>query len=216
MEELIAIASIVGVVIIGAMTPGPSFIVVAQISLSNTRAHGISAAVGMGLGALVFACLALLGLHIIFTQVVWLYAAFKVFGGLYLLYLGIKIWRSAKTDLISPGEDTSADKAANARAGQTLIRSFSYAFMTQISNPKAAIIYSGVFAVFLPSETSVWFPALLLPALLFVETGWYILVACALSAQASRNVYLKSKSWIDRIAGGLMGALGIKLMTSST
>ena len=211
MEEFIAIASIVGVIIIGAMTPGPSFIVVAQISLANSRAHGLSAALGMGLGALVFASLALLGLHIIFTQVVWLYTAFKVLGGLYLLYLGVKIWRGAKTPLGSSGNDANSDPRAN----QTLFRSFSYAFMTQISNPKAAIIYSGVFAVFLPSETSVWFPAILLPALLFVETGWYVLVACALSAQASRNIYLKSKSWIDRIAGGLMAGLGLKLMTSS-
>ncbi|MEH6632054.1 MAG: LysE family transporter [Halopseudomonas aestusnigri] len=212
MEELIAIASIVGVIIIGAMTPGPSFIVVAQISLSNSRTHGIAAAIGMGLGAIVFACLALLGLHLIFTKIVWLYAAFKIIGGLYLVYLGTKIWRGAKTALVSSDEATNE----NTKSKQTLFRSFSYAFMTQISNPKAALIYSGVFAVFLPEETSVWFPALLLPALLFVETGWYVLVACALSVKASRNVYLKSKSWIDRIAGGLMGALGFKLMTSTS
>ncbi|WP_120496771.1 LysE family translocator [Kiloniella sp. EL199] len=209
MNELLAIASIVGVIIIGAMTPGPSFLVVAQISLANSRSHGIAASIGMGLGALVFAGLALLGLHLVFTQVVWLYAAFKIFGGLYLLYLGIKIWRGAKNKLITKEE------GATPQAVQSLTRSFYIAFMTQISNPKAALIYSGVFAVFMPAETSIWFPALLLPALLFVETGWYVLVACALSAKASRQVYLKSKSWIDRIAGGLMGALGIKLLTSN-
>ncbi|WP_085902156.1 LysE family translocator [Kiloniella majae] len=210
MDELLAIASIVGVIIIGAMTPGPSFIVVAQISLANSRSHGIAAAVGMGLGALVFAGLALLGLHLLFMQVVWLYVAFKIFGGLYLLYLGIKIWRGAKNKLMSEEKGSTQPQA-----GQSLTRSFYIAFMTQISNPKAALIYSGVFAVFMPTETSIWFPTLLLPALLFVETGWYVLVACALSAKASRQIYLKSKSWIDRIAGGLMGALGIKLLTSS-
>ncbi|WP_421781499.1 LysE family translocator [Kiloniella litopenaei] len=210
MDELLAIASIVGVVIIGAMTPGPSFIVVAQISLVNSRSHGIAASIGMGLGALVFASLALLGLHLVFMQVVWLYVTFKIFGGIYLLYLGVKIWRGAKNKLIPEEEGI-----AKPQTGQSLARSFYTAFMTQISNPKAALIYSGVFAVFMPTDTSSWFSALLLPALLIVETGWYALVACALSAKASRQVYLKSKSWIDRIAGGLMGALGIKLLTSS-
>lgn len=210
MGELFAIASIVGVVIIGAMMPGPSFLVVARISLINSRAHGIAASVGMGLGALVFAGLALLGLHLIFTQVVWLYLSFKIFGGFYLLYLGIKIWRGAREKLVSEEEG-----ASQPQAGQSLMRSFYTAFITQISNPKAAIIYSGVFAVFMPAETSNWFPALLLPTLLFVETGWYVLVACALSAKASRQVYLKSKSLIDRTAGGLMGVLGIKLLTSN-
>ncbi|WP_417429446.1 LysE family translocator [Kiloniella sp.] len=210
MGELFAIASIVGVVIIGAMMPGPSFLVVARISLVNSRAHGIAASVGMGLGALVFASLALLGLHLIFTQVVWLYLSFKIFGGFYLLYLGIKIWRGAREKLVSEEEWTSQPQV-----GQSLMRSFYTAFITQISNPKAAIIYSGVFAVFMPAETSNWFPVLLLPTLLLVETGWYVLVACALSAKASRQVYLKSKSLIDRIAGGLMGVLGIKLLTSN-
>ena len=210
MGELFAIASIVGVVIIGAMMPGPSFLVVARISLVNSRAHGIAASVGMGLGALVFASLALLGLHLIFTQVVWLYLSFKIFGGFYLLYLGIKIWRGAREKLVSEEE-----WASQPQVGQSLMRSFYTAFITQISNPKAAIIYSGVFAVFMPAETSNWFPVLLLPTLLFVETGWYVLVACALSAKASRQVYLKSKSLIDRTAGGLMGVLGIKLLTSN-
>ena len=210
MGELFAIASIVGVVIIGAMMPGPSFLVVARISLVNSRAHGIAASVGMGLGALVFASLALLGLHLIFTQVVWLYLSFKIFGGFYLLYLGIKIWRGAREKLVSEEE-----WASQPQVGQSLMRSFYTAFITQISNPKAAIIYSGVFAVFMPAETSNWFPVLLLPTLLLVETGWYVLVACALSAKASRQVYLKSKSLIDRTAGGLMGVLGIKLLTSN-
>ncbi|WP_053005746.1 LysE family translocator [Kiloniella spongiae] len=112
-------------------------------------------------------------------------------------------------------ERQRAEGVSQPHSEQSLMRSFSYAFMTQINNPKAALIYSGVFAVFMPAETSIWFPALLLPALLFVETGWYVLVACALSVRASRQMYLKSKSWIDRIAGGLMGVLGIKLLTSN-
>ncbi|MFD2207378.1 LysE family translocator [Kiloniella antarctica] len=210
MNEVIAIISILGVLLIGAMTPGPSFIVVAQTALSNSRTHGISSAFGMGIGALIFASLALLGLHVVFTQVAWLYAGFKVLGGLYLLYLGIKIWCGAKNDLVAQSKNN------NTHTGQTLFRAFYYALITQISNPKAAIIYSGVFAVFLPSETSVWFPILLLPAIFAVETGWYLIVACALSIPMTRDVYLRAKNWIDRVAGGLMGALGVKLMMSDS
>ncbi|MCZ4282098.1 LysE family transporter [Kiloniella laminariae] len=213
MAEAIAIISILGVLAIGAITPGPSFILVAQISLSRSRSHGIAAAAGMGAGAIFFAILALLGLQLIFIEIDWLYAAFKVFGGLYLLYLGIRIWRGAKNTLM-PSADDPAFAAAGLTHKATCLRAFFYAFMTQISNPKAAIIYSGVFAVFLPAEISFWFPMVLLPAILLLETGWYLLVACALSAPVSRNIYLRAKCSIDRIAGSLMGLLGIKLMTS--
>ncbi|WP_020593763.1 LysE family translocator [Kiloniella laminariae] len=215
MTEIIAIFSILGVIAIGAITPGPSFILVAQISLSRSRNHGIAAAAGMGAGAILFAILALLGLQMIFIEIDWLYAAFKIFGGLYLVYLGIRIWRGAKNSLVSV--DTAGCEVGISQETAektTCFRAFVHAFMTQISNPKAAIIYSGVFAVFLPSETSFWFPLVLLPAIMLLETSWYIVVACALSAPVSRTIYLRAKTGIDRVAGSLMGLLGLKLMTS--
>ena len=42
--------------------------------------------------------------------------------------------------------------------------------------------------------------------------GWYSLVAVALSAEGPRKVYLKSKAVFDRIAGGVMTLLGLKLI----
>ena len=54
-----------------------------------------------------------------------------------------------------------------------------------------------------------------LPFLVFlVETGWYVIVAVALSAPRSRDAYLHSKRWVDRAAGTMMGLLGVKLLTS--
>ena len=55
---LLGIAS---VLLLGAMSPGPSFIVVARNALSKSRAHGLATAVGTGLGVSLFAVLAGLG-----------------------------------------------------------------------------------------------------------------------------------------------------------
>ena len=52
-----------------------------------------------------------------------------------------------------------------------------------------------------------------LPLLVFaIEFGWYALVTLVLSAPAPRARYLASKAWIDRVAGSLMGLLGVKLL----
>jgi threonine/homoserine/homoserine lactone efflux protein len=47
-----------------------------------------------------------------------------------------------------------------------------------------------------------------------IETGWYALVALVLSSDRPRLAYLRFKTWIDRAAGGVMIALGLRLATS--
>lgn len=46
-----------------------------------------------------------------------------------------------------------------------------------------------------------------------VEAAWYAAVALAFSANRPRGVYLHFKEWIDRIAGGVIVALGLRLLT---
>lgn len=46
------------------------------------------------------------------------------------------------------------------------------------------------------------------------EIGWYAAVATVLSASAPRTAFLHPKLWIDRAAGAVLSALGIKLATS--
>ena len=48
-----------------------------------------------------------------------------------------------------------------------------------------------------------------------IEAGWYVFVALALSASGPQGVYLRYKSWIDRVAGGVMVALGLKLVSAA-
>lgn len=50
MSEIAVILGILGALLIGAMSPGPSFIVVSRIGMTSSRRNGIAAALGMGLG----------------------------------------------------------------------------------------------------------------------------------------------------------------------
>ena len=106
---------------IGAMSPGPSFVLVSRISVANTRLHGLAAAIGMGLGGALFAVLALAGLIALLERVEWLYLVLKVAGGLYLVYLGVMIWRGAAAP-ISVG-------SAEGRSMQSLPRSLALGFV---------------------------------------------------------------------------------------
>lgn len=206
MGTAVAVLSIAGAITLGAMSPGSSFIMVARTSLAVSRTDGIAAAFGMGAGGVLFSIVALLGLQAIMNALPSFYAVVKVLGGIYLLYLGYLIWRGANKPV------SLSEMLRESNDCRTLRRSFLLGLATQVSNPKTAVVYASIFASLLPRE----FPVSViagLPLLVFlIETGWYSMVAVALSAPAPRATYLRSKSKIDRIAGGVMAALGIKLV----
>lgn len=206
MDPAAAFAGILLTVLIGAISPGPSFLFVARTSLARSRAGGIAAALGMGVGGAAFALLALLGLRAVFASLPWLYAALKLGGGAYLVYIGIQMWRGSKQPLDTNG-------LAGDGSGQRG-RAFLLALATQLSNPKTAVFYASIFAALLPAVIPLAFMVALPVAVFFLETAWYSVVALALSSAAPRSAYLRFKTVIDRTAGGVMAALGLKLIAS--
>ena len=191
---------------LGAMSPGPSFLLVARTALAISRPAGLAAALGMGIGGVLFALLALLGLMALLNAVPVLYLALKLCGGGYLLYLGYRIWRGATQPLAldtSPATDGSCWRA------------FWLGLGTQVSNPKTAIVYTSIFASLLPRDVPVAILVGLPVLIFFIEFIWYSLVTLVLSAPAPRKRYLAAKHYVDRAAGGIMALLGIKLMTQA-
>ncbi|RTQ31112.1 LysE family translocator [Variovorax gossypii] len=213
MDTTLALLGIAGAMTVGAMSPGPSFVMVARTAVTS-RADGLAAALGMGAGGLVFAIAALAGLQAAFLAVPALYLAIKGLGGAYLVYLGFRIWRGARQPLAVAQEATDPSQRQQQGRGRGK-RTFLLGLATQVSNPKTAVVYASIFAAFLPREVPLVL-ALAVPAVIFcIETGWYSIVALALSSAAPRSAYLRYKVWIDRAAGGVMGLLGLRLVWSA-
>jgi threonine/homoserine/homoserine lactone efflux protein len=207
MEFLPVFLSILGALLLGAMSPGPSFVMVSRLSIAASRRDGLAAAVGMGVGGAMFAGLALVCLTALLMQVTWLYLCLKIAGGAYLIYLGFRIWRGASEPLAF---------APDQSASRNLPRSFAVALMTQLSNPKTAVVYGSIFAALLPPAPPLWMLLTLPPLIFCIEAGWYSAVALAFSAEKPRAAYLRSKTWVDRAAGAVMAALGIRLLIESS
>lgn len=201
---LLAIMIAIG---IGAMSPGPSFVLVSRISVANSRLHGLAAAVGMGIGGAFFAVLALAGLVALLERVEWLYLVLKCAGGLYLVYLGIAIWRGAHEPMsVGPSDG---------RFALSVPRAFFLGVVTQVSNPKTAVVYASIFAALMPQEPPLALILALPPVIFLIEAGWYAVVAIAFSAPRSQRAYLSGKLWVDRLAGAVIGALGVRLIGES-
>ena len=202
MSPALAVLAVAGAIAVGAASPGPSFVMVVRTALARSRRDGVAAAFGMGIGGVVFCSLALLGLRAVFAAAPVLYLGFKLAGGGYLLYLAARMWLGARQPLAPAG---------SIAAGSQVLRSFLLGLATQLSNPKTLAFYASVFAL-LPAQLPLWSYFVLPPVIMAIETGWYASVALVFSLARPRAAYVRWKLWVDRTAGALMAALGLKLI----
>jgi threonine/homoserine/homoserine lactone efflux protein len=206
MDPIFSLLSILGALVLGAISPGPSFLFVTRTAVAVSRRAGVAAAAGMGLGASSVCLLALIGVRAVLAEAEWLYIGFKLLGGAYLCYLAWRVWGGAK----APSSSVSAQSVQP--PSTRVVRSFWLALGTQLSNPKTLLVISGIFAALLPSRIPAWMYIAIPLIDLIIETSWYTFVATAMSSAAPRRVYLGAKTGIDRASGCVLGALGLRLI----
>ncbi|MBO6854672.1 MAG: LysE family translocator [Marivivens sp.] len=200
--SLTAFWTIVLIHLAAAISPGPSFVVSARSSATFGFRYGVDLAFGFGLGALIWAIVALAGISLIFELVPELYRLIKLAGAAFLIYLAFRIWRSAAS------EPTTTDEAQGAQKGSAAFR---LGLWTFISNPKPAVFFGAVFAGLVPVDTPVPWLVAIIVAVFINETGWYIVVARAFSLPHTRRVYLRMKTKLDRAFGVLLALLGVRI-----
>jgi threonine/homoserine/homoserine lactone efflux protein len=88
-----SLATLALVLLLGAMSPGPSFWLVVQLALGQSRRVALGAALGMGLGAVCFAMLAASGWQS-WLPPLWLQGV-RLAGAAFLCWLGYRMWRGA-------------------------------------------------------------------------------------------------------------------------
>ena len=188
--------------LMAAISPGPAVLMAARVGLRDGLKTGAALAAGIGLGAVFWASAALFGLALLFEHAPFLLTALKIGGAAFLIWTAIKMWRAADVPL----EDTE-----DAAALPTLWSAFRLGIWTQLANPKPAVFFGAVFVGTVPAGTTTPALILLLICIFLGEFLWNTAVARLFSLSRTRAVYLGLKHWIDRIFGGLLAALGIKI-----
>jgi threonine/homoserine/homoserine lactone efflux protein len=184
-----------------AISPGPSFVVSVRTAAAEGFRAASGLAIGFGLGACLWAGAALTGLALLFEIAPWLFAALKILGGLFLLWIAVQTWRHACEPMPDPATVVPRGFATAIRLG----------LFTQLANPKPAIFFGAVFVGLVPAEASILSLALLLGVIFVNETLWYVLVARLFSLTRARAAYGRAKAWVDRGFGALMAGFGLKI-----
>lgn len=205
MHELIFLGSVAGLYLMLAVSPGPNFLVITMAAVSQSRRHAIYTALGVSTASVLWAGLAAAGLGVVIAHFNWAHRVLQVAGGLYLLYIGVKIFRNAPQPM---------PQRAAYGVGQRTLQAYRYGLVTNLTNPKSLVFFSSAFATLFTPGLAVWAKVSAVVVVALISIAWNILMATAFSADGARQNYSRAKCTIDRLTGGLLAFFGLKLIFS--
>lgn len=185
------------------VSPGPNFLLVSQLAASDRGRSAGFAALGVTLGALVWVTAAVLGINAVFKLFPGLRLVLQLIGGMYLLYVAVRLWRSNGPDL-----KRVVTRVPNAAA-------FRLGLLTNITNPKSALFFGSVFAACFPPAPSSLLQLCVVVMIVANALCWHMLLAWMFSRPRVRAAYARVRTTANRVASAAVGALGLGLLVAT-
>lgn len=196
-----------GVQAAATISPGPAFAVSVRNALTHGRRAGLLTAMGLGIGVGAHVLFVLFGISVLISQSVTLFSIIKYAGAAYLVFIGIKSLLVKKEDR----QDTSPDQKLRSKKTMSNWGALRNGILTNILNPKAVVFFTAVYAQFITPHTAPEIMTLYALTSVLIELGWFTLVTIFLTNPRIKGYFTAIAHWIERICGGLLVALGIRL-----
>lgn len=195
--------SLVGICLLGAMSPGPSLAVVLAATLQHGRRGGYQAALAHGIGVGLYGLLTVTSLALLITRSPALYLAIQLAGAIYLLYLGIGLLRS---------RGGSIETREDAKPGQNpWLAGFLVAFL----NPKLAVFMLALFSQFLRPEFGLPEKAIMVATVGITDACWYALVTRIITQPRLFKRLQQHAAQIDKVFGVVLVLLALTVVLNS-
>lgn len=192
---------------LGAISPGPDFIVVTQHSLQHGKKSGVYTALGIALGCLVHVSYCVIGIGIIVSKSVLAFNIIKYLGAAYLIYLGCKGLFSRASTTSTLSSIPTASKALSSS------KAMARGFWVNVLNPKATLFFLSVFSQVIDPETPRAVQALFGIEFSLISFIWFGTLAWILTHDSLKQKLTSSQKYIDKMLGGALVALGLKVAT---
>lgn len=196
-HDLVPLALALAVVV---AVPGPNAVFVVT-SAARDRRSGMLAALGVSVGDLVWALAALLGLGAALAGARPVFVALKWVGAAYLVVFAVRLALGRR------------EEPADGEAGR-VAHPFRRGLLIDLANPKAAVFFTSLFVSLVPQDLSPGYAAAVFAVVTVIDIGWYQALAAALSRPPAQRAYRRGARTVDRVAAGVVGALGVRLAVS--
>ncbi|ELY4869735.1 LysE family transporter [Cronobacter sakazakii] len=187
---------------LGMLSPGPDFFLV----IKNAARYPRSAAMMTAAGVVTHMTYCVAGIAVVITTTPWLFGALKYVGAAYLVWLGVNA-------LLARGT-TSLALDGVAQESTSLKKAFIQGYLCNLLNPKATLFFLAMFTQVLNVNSGLmeklWYAGIIV-ALTLV---WWPLLVLLIQSQPVRRGLTKAQKVIDKLLGGMLLALGIKVALS--
>jgi threonine/homoserine/homoserine lactone efflux protein len=133
--------------------------------------------------------------------------AIKIFGGLYLLWLAYKSFRSAASR-----HDIEAKELAGGR--RTPLGYLKRGYVIQMTNPKAALAWIAIISLGLTEGAPLWVGAVIVVGTFILSVVILLLYAVAFSTIVMVGMYAKARRVIQGVLGTFFALAGLRLLTN--
>ena len=199
---LTSITTLFGSMVVLALVPGISALTVTARAAASGFIHGAITAAGIVTGDIVFIIIAVLGLSVLADALGDLFVLVKYLGGAYLVWLGIKLWRTA------PHREVT-----QTRGQDSLLSSFLSGMLITLGDQKAILFYLGFFPAFLDLSSISLIDTCIILAIATVAVGGVKLAYAFTASRASSFTGSRSYRFINITAGAVMITVGTFLIT---
>jgi threonine/homoserine/homoserine lactone efflux protein len=201
---LLSLAAFAGAMFLLAVTPGPGVFATVARALASGFGHAAVLVLGIVIGDLVFLLLAIYGLAAVAGILGGLFTLVKLAGAAYLIWLGMKLWRSRPVARTADDAIEETSWSANLVSGLVIT----------LGNPKVILFYLGFLPAFVDLQTLQTADVAKIAAVVSLVLGATMLGYAYAAARARRLFQSpKAKRLLNRTSGGVMIATGTVLAT---
>ncbi|PSJ47478.1 lysine transporter LysE [Zobellella endophytica] len=195
----------VGVAIATILLPGPAVMLTINNSIQRGLFKSLAGIFGIALAILLVAIISATSLGIILASSAMAFTAVKMIGAVYLIYLGIKMWRTKEVN-----------HARSNHQKVSFLKCFTEGFLVSISNPKAVIFFMSIFPQFI-NLSQEYRPQFILLSVTFSMLVIVIHTVYALFSSFAKSKLSSTRGnvLLNKVSGGVFVGFGIGLATSS-
>lgn len=179
--------------------PGPTVALIVGYALAQGRRTALATTVGASLGMIVSMTLSLIGLGALLAASATLFTAAKLFGAAYLVYLGVKLWRSPAG---IGAQDAQAPRSPRAMLLHT--------FLVEALNPKSIMFYVAFVPHFIDGRAP-FLPQAAILVVTAVVLGLASDATYALAASRAGRLLRRpsARRAVNRVSGGILVGTGL-------
>ncbi|MEV5186030.1 LysE family translocator [Streptomyces werraensis] len=203
MTEILAVALIT---VLAVIAPGADFAMVVRNSYLYGRRTGLLGAAGVAAGVLVHVTYTMLGVGLLIASSAFLFTVVKLTGAAYLVYLGVRTFRTRAEVTVDLEHRTGLTPLAALRTG----------FLTNVLNPKTTLFVVSTFAQVVGPGTP---PLQQAGYGLFMSLAhllWFAAVALFFSHDRMRGLMLRGQRVLNKVIGTALAGLGVSLALAPT